>query len=80
MRCFLKLIGQGIPDFSETFSFSFMYFEQGKKFSNHTAFRRCFAICFDFRAERQNANWSPEEATLLSCQLPPLRAEGSKKN
>ena len=30
-----------------------------KKFSNHTAFWRCFAICFGFRAERQDANWLP---------------------
>ena len=33
------------------------YRKQGKKFSNHTAFRcyHCFAICFCFRVERQNA-------------------------
>ena len=43
------------------------------------------AYFFCFRAaERQNAKWSPDAgegggATELSCQLPPLRAEGSKK-
>ena len=48
-----------------------------KKFSNHTAFRfvehmvpealQELPICFDFRAERQNATWSPQEE--LHCSL-----------
>ena len=36
-------------------------------------------ICFDFRAERQNAIWSPEEESYIALlSTASARAEGSK--
>ena len=51
-----------------------------KRFSNHTAFRRCFAICFGFLAERQNANWSlPEEKKSYIALLSTASAKGGRQ-
>ena len=48
LRCFFKLIRQGIPDFSEIFSFSFIYFEKAKpdlKGLFLTAVVKCLKLC-----------------------------------
>ena len=51
-----------------------MWLNKEKKFSNHTAFR-----CWHCLRATESVLRRRRRRAVLSCQLPPLRAEGSKK-